>query len=211
MKLIAPAAPNLPLAPTDYTSGYQDALTNVLRLYFNQISNTLQSLVGNEGGQYLSFPYGAFYDTTTQAAAVANTPYAVAFNSTTSSNSVRISAADTSKLVVDEIGLYNFAFSLQLVKSSASAGYVYVWARVNGADVPNSATKVHLSGSNAAAVAAWNFFVALQAGDSFQLMWAADNTSSSILAEAATAFCPAIPSAILTVNFVSLQPTNTSA
>lgn len=209
MKLTAPSAPNLPLGPIEYERQYQDQLNNVLRLYFNQISNTMQTIIGNEGGQYLSFPYGSFYDTTTQSAASANTAYAVTFNSTSTTNSVRI-GTPTSHLVVDESGIYNFAFSLQLVKSTASAGYAYVWYRVNGNDIANTATKVVLSGSNAASVAAWNFFVPMNAGDYFQLMWAADNTNTTILHEAATAFCPAIPSAILTVNFVSIPPQNAS-
>lgn len=32
-------APNLPIAPVDYSQQYQDQLNNVLRLYFNQIDN----------------------------------------------------------------------------------------------------------------------------------------------------------------------------
>jgi hypothetical protein len=31
--------PNLPIAPTEYDRRYQDQLNNVLRLYFNQLSN----------------------------------------------------------------------------------------------------------------------------------------------------------------------------
>ena len=31
--------PNLPLAPEEYESRYQDQLNNVLRLYFSQLSN----------------------------------------------------------------------------------------------------------------------------------------------------------------------------
>jgi hypothetical protein len=37
--------PNLPLATTDYERQYQDQLNNVLRLYFNQTSGSLNSLV----------------------------------------------------------------------------------------------------------------------------------------------------------------------
>jgi hypothetical protein len=33
-----PAVPNLPLAPNDYDRQYVDKLTNVLRLYFNQLN-----------------------------------------------------------------------------------------------------------------------------------------------------------------------------
>jgi hypothetical protein len=41
--------PNLPLAPEEYDRRYQDQLNNVLRLYFNQISNP-----GNMGGATLN-------------------------------------------------------------------------------------------------------------------------------------------------------------
>jgi len=37
--------PNLPLATADYARQYQDQLNNVLRLYFNQTSGSLNSLV----------------------------------------------------------------------------------------------------------------------------------------------------------------------
>ena len=36
-------APNLPIAPVDYTQQYQDQLNNALRLYFNQLDNFSQS------------------------------------------------------------------------------------------------------------------------------------------------------------------------
>ena len=32
-------APNIPIAPVDYSQQYQDQLTNALRLYFTQIDN----------------------------------------------------------------------------------------------------------------------------------------------------------------------------
>ena len=32
-------APNLPIAPVDYSQQYQDQLNNVLRLYFTQLDN----------------------------------------------------------------------------------------------------------------------------------------------------------------------------
>jgi hypothetical protein len=41
--------PNLPLAPEEYERRYQDQLNNILRLYFNQLSNA-----GNIGGTTLN-------------------------------------------------------------------------------------------------------------------------------------------------------------
>ena len=43
--LLPSKAPNLPIAPVEYAQSYQDQLLNALRLYFNQIDNTLGSLV----------------------------------------------------------------------------------------------------------------------------------------------------------------------
>lgn len=42
--LTRPVAPNLPLAPAQYSPGYGEALNNVFRLYFNQLDATLQVL-----------------------------------------------------------------------------------------------------------------------------------------------------------------------
>ena len=38
------AAPNLPLAPIEYSRQYQDQLNNVLRLYFNRLDAILDQL-----------------------------------------------------------------------------------------------------------------------------------------------------------------------
>ena len=57
-----PKAPNLLIAPVQYTQQYQDQLTNALRLYFNQIDNFGFALTNtNGGGSLLSFPNGAFH------------------------------------------------------------------------------------------------------------------------------------------------------
>ena len=61
-----------------------------------------------------------------------------------------------------------------------------------------------MSGSSNYYVPAWNWLLETTAsGDYFELMWATDNLNVQILAETATSFAPAIPSAILTVSNVS--------
>ena len=59
--LVAPAVPNLPFAPTEYDSRYQEQFNNVLRLYFNQLRNYEQLFTTNTGGSLLQFPNGAFH------------------------------------------------------------------------------------------------------------------------------------------------------
>lgn len=40
-----PTPPNLPLGPEQYERRYQDQFSNVLRLYFNQLTSALNSLI----------------------------------------------------------------------------------------------------------------------------------------------------------------------
>ena len=53
-------APRLPSAPVEYNAQYQEQFMNILRLYFNQLDNLTGVLLGETGGRFLRFPYGAF-------------------------------------------------------------------------------------------------------------------------------------------------------
>lgn len=142
--------------------------------------------------------HGVFYDTTTQTAALINTAYPITLNTTQITDGVYI-GSPTSRVYVDRPGTYNFQFSLQLNKASSNAKTVYIWYRLNGNDVAYSATGVTLVGNGAAAVAAWNFVVEMNAGDYFELVWSTDHTSCQIQAATTASPVPAIPSVILTV------------
>ena len=60
-RIINPSPPNLPLGTDTYERRYQDQFSNVLRLYFNQLKNALGELFGVNGGRYVEFPNGAFF------------------------------------------------------------------------------------------------------------------------------------------------------
>ncbi len=141
---------------------------------------------------------GAFHDETVQSAAAINTAYAMKFNKTDYTQGVYI-GTPTSRIYVDRPGLYNAQFSAQFVSTNSSAKTVYIWLRVNGTDVPQSAGKITVQGSGGAYLAAWNYFQRMNTGDYLELMWATSDTTVQIAYEAATAFSPAIPSVILTV------------
>lgn len=148
--------------------------------------------------------YGAFSDTTTQTQTAINTAKAITYNTVDLEDGVTKDVTVTSKIICPNTGIYNFQFSLQLYKSSAGVGNVYIWARKNGTDVPNSASKVAIQGSTAETVAAWNFMLNMTAGDYFELMWSADSTACQVKQFASAAPVPVIPSAILTVSQVNL-------
>jgi len=199
-------APRLPSAPQEYNAQYQEQFMNILRLYFNQLDNLTGVLLGDNGGRFLRLPYGSFSDSTTQTAAATGTAYAVTFNTTEYSNGVAVSTP-TSRILITDPGYYNFQFSLQLDKSSGATGHTYIWPRINGTNVPRSASEVAIQGTAAENIAAWNFVLEMQAGQYFELMWSVDDTNVRLKAVAAAAPVPAIPSAILTVTFVSALST----
>jgi len=147
--------------------------------------------------------YGAFHDTTTQTAAAINTAYAITLNSTDISEGIRI-GSPTSRIIVNDAGGYNFQFSLQATTTSAASHYMYVWARKNGTDVPDSATRVEFKGAGGDQVLAWNFLLEMAANDYFELMWSVTDTAISITSLATIAPAPAIPSVIFTVCEVSI-------
>lgn len=170
-----------------------DTMTNyVTRAWYRYFYN-LYAILGSG-----SLRSGAFYDTTTQSAAAINTAYAITLDNTSLTQGVSI-GTPTSRVYVDRTGSYNIQFSLQLVSTNAASKDVYIWADVNGTSVPNSATKLTMSGSSNSYVAAWNFVIRMSAGDYFRLMWSTSNTNVQIAAVAASAPVPAIPSVILTV------------
>ena len=142
--------------------------------------------------------YGSFYDTTTQIPAAINVAYAMTFNTVDLSFGVT-RGSPTSRIFVDRPNIYNVQFSAQVHKTSGGVGLVYVWLRKNGTNVPDSTGQIRIQGNNGETLAAWNYIIQLNAGDYIELMWEVDDTSVELLAEAATAIHPSIPSVILTV------------
>lgn len=147
--------------------------------------------------------YGAFHDMNDQTAAAINTAYAVTFSATDVSYGVRI-GSPTSQILIDNPGVYNFQFSLQIDKTVGGAGILWIWADINGTAVAESMSRIRIKDNDDEHVAAWNFVLPVKAGDYFRLMWAVDNVDIFLDTFAATAFGPATPSAILTVTQVNL-------
>ena len=142
--------------------------------------------------------YGSFYDTTTQTGLIVNTAKAITFNTTDLSNGVYI-GTPTSRIYVDNEGIYNYDMSFQLDKTSGGTGEFYIWFRVNGVDVPNSASHIRIQGNNAEIFSSLNYFFDLKSGDYVEIMFSVSDLSVQVAAFAAAAPVPAIPSIILTV------------
>lgn len=142
--------------------------------------------------------YGSFYDTTTQLGTTINTAKAITFNTTDLSNGVYL-GTPTSRVYVDTPGIYNYDMSFQLDKTSGGVGNFYIWFRLNGVDVANSASYIRIQGNNAEIFSSLNYFFDLNAGDYIEIMFSVSDLSVELAAFAAAAPVPAIPSIILTV------------
>lgn len=143
--------------------------------------------------------YGSFYDTTTQVAAAINTATAITYNTTDLSYGVYV-GSPSSRVYVDTDGIYNFQTSIQLDSTVATAENFYLWFRLNGVDVTNSASQLRVQGNNAEVFVSLNYFFDLKAGDYVELMFSVSNLGVQILASGAVAPHPGIPSIILTVS-----------
>lgn len=211
-QLEIPAVPPLGSSGSIYSQDVQNQNNNLLRLFFIRLSGALSSLVGPNGGSYMNNPHGAFQDSTDQTAASTTTAYAITFDTTDFSNYVTLS--NSSRLNVQNSGIYNIQFSIQFKNTTNDTQDVDLWFRKNGTDIANSNSKFGFiprksSGDPSHTIAAMNFFVSLEKNDYIQLMWRTSDTGVSIehYAAGTSPTRPATPSAIVTISFVSNLPT----
>lgn len=177
-----------------------EAATNALQAQIMNLSTDVQALASAPAPtpQLKRARYGSFYDTTTQTATVINTAKAITFNSTDLSNGVYV-GTPTSRIYVDNEGIYNYDMSFQLDKTSGGVGDFYIWFRLNGVDVPNSASYIQIQGNNHEIFSSLNYFFDLKSGDYVEIMFSVSTLSVEVAAFAAAPPVPAIPSIILTV------------
>ena len=168
-------------------------------LQWNSSSNTAEFVNINSGNivGIVTGYYGNFFDTTTQTIVGVSTHQPVRLNTTDLSNQVSI--ANSSHIVIENSGIYNIQFSLQIDKTQGSGAHIYIWLRKNGLDVPNSATELAVQGTSSEIVAAWNFVVSSNANDYYELMISATDIHIRLKAASASGVVPAIPSVIVSV------------
>jgi hypothetical protein len=199
--------PRLPAAPVEYSQRYGDDLTNILRLYFNQLSNGLAALLAPEGGKYINNVYAAIQRTTSKSF-TANTATQITFDQTDYINGATNDGTDG--IAVNQAGIYNYQFSVQLKNTDTQIHSAWIWLRVNNVDVLGTGSKFDVTASHGGTpgynIAACNFFVELQAGDTVEMWAASSNTAVTFDAAAAQTSpfpMPAVPSVVATLTFVS--------
>jgi hypothetical protein len=198
--------PALPIPKESPLKQYLDDLNNILRLFFNLLANAVNSVFGELGGRFLDVPNALYFSTVDQPIAVVDTAQVVTFNQTYLESGFSINGASNSQITAVYDGVYNFQFTTQIVSGSASSKTIYLWISRNGTDLGYTAKDVVLSGSADVNEATWNFNLDLAAGEYVEMKWSSDDIDASLNAEAAASPHPGIPSAVITVNFISALP-----
>ena len=207
-QITTPAQPNIGNPGEVYDRLYFSQTFSNIGNYATRITNALGALFGPRGGKYINAPYGAFQDSTDQVAANTTTAYAITFDTTDFSNGVTLS--NSSRLNVSQSGIYNVQFSIQFTNTTNASQDVDVWFRKNGTNIDKSNSRFGFAPRKGAGdpfhtIAAINYFVSLNANDYVEIMWRTTDVGVSIEQYAAgtSPTRPSIPSAIVTLSFVS--------
>jgi hypothetical protein len=203
-----------------YNSQHQEQLTNALRLYFAQIDNDWQAILGEDGSQYLQTPHIAASANANQYATNDNVPTLVAWDAVESISGFTLDPSGYA--VASHDGVYKIDYSLQLANTDNASHDVFVWLQVNGNLVARSSSRFTIPARKSASV--FGFIVAYSSiefeiakDDEIRLWWATEKAYNpvgpvngvymqNIAAQALPYPRPSNPSAIGSINFVSRLP-----
>jgi len=152
---------------------------------------------------YLVPNLGVMFATSTQTDGSGAVP--MAFGTQAISRGVTL--AEGSKVYVDRTAIYEWQLSVHVHNADSQAHTFELWGRVNGVDIPNSrfiySVPSSHGGSPGAIIPSQNFWLAQNAGDYVQIMWATDDPLVTIAYHAAEAGKPVSPSLLLTVKEIT--------
>ena len=201
--------PRLPAAPNEYNAEFIEQYSNILRLYFNQLDNLTGALLGESGGRFIRFPYGAFSSDQDQST-TANTATLMTLNTTDFANEVSIA---TSKITVANSGIYNLQFSAQFQNTDVQLHDVYIWLKQNNVDITGSTGFVSIPNSHGGtpghSIIGWNYFLEMDANDYVEIYWSPTDAAVTIqhLNASGTPTKPSTQSVVATLSFVSALST----
>lgn len=150
--------------------------------------------------------HGAFQSNVNQTLSASATPTLVRYEITDLSYGVSIasnpSGPANTRIKVDNQGVYNLQFSLQIV-SAINNTQAFFWLKKNGSDVAYSNTEIDFPNKDHGYVAAWNFLVALNANEYVELSWSGTDAGTYLRdGTPAAGYGPQIPSVIATMTLV---------
>jgi len=159
-----------------------------------------------------AYPYGTFEERADITFATANTPQILDLSE--SEYTVGMSLA-SNRITVSYAGIYDLDVSALFVNTDVQIHESYIWVRVNGTDVPHSATKFSVVESHGGVDGYMpvniNHPLELDANDYVEVVAAVDNTGiylENYVAQTTPFVRPAIPA--LMVNLQMIDPSQTT-
>lgn len=211
--LLTLAMPALPYPGREYDKRYVDQLNNTQRLFYNQLVSTLNAVIGPDGAAYLQAPHAMLMSSQDQASAGITAANTVTYNQTVIQQGIEV--RNGGQIWFEKAGQYLVTFSLQVTNRSNTAAVFEVWAAYNGTNYPLSNTRFDIPArksstewSHIAPAVSGIFTVTSPDTDYLSIKWWSDNIDVFIehYPEGVNPARPAIPSVILTANFVSRLP-----
>ena len=159
---------------------------------------------GGAGG--LGSVYGSFQNLTSLTGST-TVGSVITYDTDDYNGAGHVTLALGSRITVPNTGVYNLQFSAQLSSLDNAPQDVYIWARINGVDVPRSNGIVGLAAKKTPSnpfhtIASWNLFLSMDAGQYVELVWYKTSADVTMIAYAgsSTPVYPSIPSIIVTIN-----------
>jgi hypothetical protein len=138
--------PALPIPKAGPLKQYLDDLNNILRLFFNLLSNAVNNVFGELGGRFIDVPNALYFSTVDQPIAVVDTAQVVTFNQTYLQSGFELNGGSNSEITATYSGVYNFQFVGQISSGSGSNKNVFLWISRNGTDLGYTAREFSLAG-----------------------------------------------------------------
>ena len=207
------AAPALPNGDSQYTPGMLDQYSRILRLYFREIDTVTQNLLGVNGGSFLQFPHAMLMSDQDQANAGITSANTLTYNQPVITQGIEV--RNGGELWFDNPGQYLVTFTLQVSNRGNAPQVFEVWAAYDGSNYPLSNTRFDIPARKS--LSEWAHIVPAITGiftvqdpsaEYLSIKWWADSTDVFIESypENTSPTRPAIPSVIMTVNFISRLP-----
>lgn len=145
------------------------------------------------------FDQAYFYSTITQTNPVASQVNKVTFNN--AAINVGITLVSATQITVSKTANYNFQFTAQVDKTDAGTDQLDIWILRNNVNYPDTNSTLTLPFSNSPLLAAWNFTLALSAGDFVEIAWQSLDIDMRLLTNVAQILPsrPATPSVRCTI------------
>lgn len=105
----------------------------------------------------------------------------------------------SSRVIIQDKGVYKFSYSIQFDKPSGSAANIFIYIKVNGIAVPNSTSFVVIQGTAAEVFPMCEYVLDLNAGDYIEVFVYSSDASVTAQFFQSTINYPAVPSIITNV------------